>query len=125
MTEDALAEMQRLVSSGPLSRIRPEARPKATAARKPTALDESEEDQGATGSLGASLPHPSAHTFAEAMVKFFDSYRQCQAASADRTSALDKALDGPGSHEGGLISTCRNAAAGYPCLPTCQPSSRT
>ena len=68
-----------------------------------TPLDESEEEEGdwpqAPGGGGSRE------------LRFCDNYQRRQSVSANRSSALDRALDGSGSHESGLPSTRRNAAA--------------
>ena len=115
----ALSEMSRLVSSGPLTRLRSEpARPQRTS----TALDESEEepqrlepDAPALDQSTPQKPHglevPAADALAQALVRCLDS---AAGRSLDaRGSPLERALDASagGSLEGSLNTGRRNAAA--------------
>ncbi|CAE7334124.1 unnamed protein product [Symbiodinium microadriaticum] len=115
----ALSEMSRLVSSGPLTRLRSEpARPQRTSA----ALDESEEepqrlepDAPALDQSTPQKPHglevPAADALAQALVRCLDSAagRSLNA----KGSPLERALDASagGSLEGSLNTGRRNAAA--------------
>ncbi|CAE7770145.1 unnamed protein product, partial [Symbiodinium necroappetens] len=113
-----LGEMSRLVEARPLHRLRAEPQ-QGAATRRPTPLDESEEEAEAYEPVGApavaaSSAQPaknleSAEAFAQAMVRCLDSLKS----GSGKQTALDRALDasGGGSLDGSLNSGRRNAAA--------------
>ncbi|CAE7385001.1 unnamed protein product, partial [Symbiodinium sp. KB8] len=113
----ALAEMSKLVSAGPLARLKPEAPAAAIKQAAQTALEESEEEgqeaplfsAQAAGSTDPQHADP-AEMFAKAVVKCFDAYHGKTVAGK---TALDKALEAGagGSLDGSLSSGRRHATA--------------
>ncbi|CAE7600178.1 unnamed protein product, partial [Symbiodinium necroappetens] len=113
----ALVEMSKLVSAGPLARLKPEASGAAAKQATQTALEESEEEgqevlpfpAQAAGSTDPQQTDP-AEMFAKAVVNCFDAYH---GKTVSGKTALDKALEAGagGSLDGSLSSGRRHATA--------------